>query len=238
MPAVEIVDFHSLRFWEPPKEGFTHKLEAVGLKEINGKKEVFLNFGTEEKDGEEIPRELVYFGLNFIKTESKDGKNLSDSFSLGKLRAAASRFGYRLFVDQDANKAWICLDAKNMDGTSLVGKDLKMKLVREKVDGDKVYRDFVIDEIIGIGKPGATPPAKETAPASKIDATSMTEKWKEFLAENLTSPTNEAGIIKLVNSKIPDATARKPYSETRKAALTALVTEGFLNNDEGKYSVA
>lgn len=127
----------------------------------------------------------------------------------------------------------------------LVGKTITLTPCDQreytKDDEKKLGFNWEITAIQGMNKKGATgatPPAKETAPAPKVDASSMTEKWKDFLAENLTTPTNEAGIIKLVNSRIPDATARKPYSETRKAALTALVTEGFLNNDEGKFSVA
>lgn len=231
MPAVEIVDFHESKFWKPEKE-FTEKLEAIGLKEINGIKELCLNFGVDNTNDEEIPRDLVIRGLNKLK---EDG-HISDFFDLGKFIKSARALGLKPVLQEDGNLSFI---------PSIVGKVVTMRPEnpkgREVVNeaGEKrTYYTWVIGAVQGLSVAGATPDAKGTAPSPKVDASAMTEKWKEFLAENLTAPTNEAGIIKLVNGKIPDAAARKPYSETRKAALAALVTEGFLNNDEGKYSVA
>ena len=169
----------------------------------------------DKTEGRLLRSEKGKFGDQFVirKTDTTEQVLPADTHLMQKLQKV-----------QIGDYVWI-----TMIGEKDTGQPKPMKVYRVEHDPD--YKEPPVQNI-------PPTPSTVTPSAPKVDASAMTEKWKEFLAENLTTPTNEAGIIKLVNGKIPDAAARKPYSETRKAALTALVTEGFLNNDEGKYSVA
>ena len=233
MPAVEIVDFHESKFWIPEKE-FTEKLEAIGLKEINGKKELCLNFGIDNSNDEEIPRDLVIRGLNKLK---EDG-HISDFFDLGKFIKSARALGLKPMLQEDGNLSFI---------PSIVGKVVTMKPEnpkgREVVNeaGEKrTYYTWVIGAVQGLNGSGTTP-SKDAIPAPKVDATAMLEPFYEWMVNNVKAPMTEAQISK----KIIETKAGADYNKVRRACLIQLssdkdgrVVQDLTDEKNPKYSVA
>ncbi len=220
---VELIDFHESKF---PEAEFTAKLTAMEIKGVGEKETEALVLTFEGKDDEE-PIELNIFGIAKIK---EDGK-ISDFMMLGKLINSIRKLGLKPDLT----------DNKFTTTPSIIGKIITMTPINERKvsgeSGNKTYRDWGISKVEGMkaAGPGTTQAPKDQP---KTDPSKMTESWKEFLAENLTAPANEGGIIKLCSTKIPDAAQRKPYSDTRKATLSALVKEGFLEIDgDAKYTV-
>jgi hypothetical protein len=237
MPAVEIVDFHESKFWVPDPKGFTEKLEAIGLKEINGKKELCLNFGVDNTNDEEIPKDLVIRGIGKLK---EDGK-ISDFFDIGKFIKSARALGLKPMLQEDGNLSFI---------PSIVGKVVTMKPENPKgreVTNDagekKVYYTWVLDSIQGITKAGA--PAQGTAttqpPAPKADANAMLEPFYEWMVNNVKAPMTEAQISK----KIIETKAGADYNKVRRQCLIQLsgekdgrVVQDLTDEKNPKYSVA
>lgn len=235
--GAEIVDFKDSKFYNANFSDKLLRTEARPKEDDPSKVTLALVF--EDADGEE--KELWLWGLEKTgyRKDPKDGKLRlynNTSTAAGRYLQSLKQAG----IDWDVEPETGGIPTKIGTRPDITGKINNMVIVETtentKNDEKKTYLKWGLQSVEGVNPRTSTSPQQPAAP--KVDASSMNEKWKEFLAENLTTPTNEAGIIKLVNSKIPDATARKPYSETRKAALTALVTEGFLSNDEGKFSVA
>lgn len=234
MPAVEIVDFHESKFWIPTSE-FTEKLVSIGLKEINGKNELCLNFGVDNSNDEEIPRDLVIRGIGKLK---EDGK-ISDFFDIGKFIKSARALGLKPMLQEDGNLSFI---------PSIVGKVVTMKPenpkgreVTNEAGEKKTYYTWVIASVQGLNGAGATP-SKETAPATpKADANAMLEPFYEWMVNNVKAPMTEAQISK----KIIETKAGADYNKVRRACLIQLssdkdgrVVQDLTDEKNPKYSVA
>lgn len=227
---VEIVDFHESKFWIPDPKGFSLKLESLGMKDVKGKQELCLNFGVDNTNDEEIPRDLVIRGINKLK---EDGK-ISDFFDIGKFFKSLRANGIKPML----------LDNGDISTSpAIVGKVITMKPEnpngRKVTDenGEKVYYSWIVDSIQGAGTPAAN---ETTAQAPKAD---MAEEWYEWMVTNVTTPMTEAQIAKKVIDTVKDPAQRKALNSSRKASLLALEKDGRIVQDATdpkapKYSVA
>lgn len=232
----ELVDFKGGFY---PEGDFTavlmkREIKKIGAKETEALVLTFKNHDEEKGafivDTDDDQIELAIFGLNLLKEQGR----ISDSTGLGMYIKSLR-----------ANQIKPELKANTFITTpSDIGKVHFMKAHADEkkvsAEGERVFLKWTVESIKD-GKSGGSnnPVAQGTATqAPKANPDEMQDKWMEFLATNLTEPSNEAGIIKLVNSKIPNAAERKPYSDTRKATLPELVKQGFLKLADGKYAVA
>lgn len=231
---VELIDFHDPgKFWKPPDAEFQDILVSMGLKEIKGKQEFYLNFGVDQNDdGDELEKDMVFYGYSKAK---EDGK-ISDFFAFGKMVRSIRSLGVKINDENGVITTTPNITGKKVTMNFDPKTDRKVTGTTESGESKiSTFHNWEMTEVAGItkGSGGAT-----ATPAPKKDPALMVEPWKEFLIENLSTPTNENGIIKLCTQKLPDAATRKPYSDTRKATLGLLVKEGFLSIDEdGKYAV-
>lgn len=238
MPAVEIIDFHESKFWIPT-EAFSMKLESIGLKEISGKNELCLNFGIDNTNEEEIPRDLVIRGLGKLK---EDGK-ISDFFDIGKFIKSARALGLKPMLQEDGNLSFI---------PSIIGKVITMKPENPKgrevtnAEGEKrTYYTWVIDSIQGMNKPGPQGPTPHQPSTPKVDDGEMVEKLYAWMVEHVKTSLTEAQIAKKIIETVKDTAERTALNKFRRPGLIILssdkdgrVIQDLTDEKNPKYSVA
>lgn len=225
MAFKEIKDTHSSKF---PEAAFTAKLIELGIKDVGKnppKPEVTMTF-----EGAEEPTELTLRGL-----EKLSNGEVSDFFQLGKFIKSLRAQGIKPLIDEE-NRLF-------KTDPSIIGKTLSMKPVNERkvtdANGEKTYRDWVIEKIEGSTSSSGSAPAPTTATPELRDT------WETFLIENLKEPLNITGIHKLMTAKITDAKVRAPLAAVRNQVLADVLKDGFKKypdklmeiDDKGLYSI-
>lgn len=217
------------------EEDFTATVTEMGIKTF-GEKETLKAYIKFDDEGADI----TFFiqksdGSEMLEAGDEPGHAKLKSFlDLGNFAKAAKKLGYETRIDLDPSH----LVFKTVP--DLVGKKTSWKAKKsgKKIDADgnegKSYTNFLLVSIEGT----SNAPKASTEKPKEVPQADLKPVWTQELKEILKEPLNEAGILKAINTKLPDDDKRKAMHKVRKATLLELVKEGTLDiTEDGKYQL-
>ena len=205
-----------------PQEKFTGVLEEWEVSSGEKWKALDLIFNV---NGDK--KNLRLFGIDKIKDAEDGGLDIPDNTQIGIFDASLKKFGIDQQFDLEGDQVRY--------EPGIKGKTVTMNPTKIKTDaeGRKNAENWVVDGIEGMTPSQSQKPSTTQPGQSSVN---MKGRWEEFLAEHLTTPTNKAGIIKLVTKINPSD--REALNKSRDATLAELVKSGFLElNEKAQYSV-
>ncbi len=222
---VEIVDGFKKR-----DKSFMAKLESYQVVPKGADRMQVLQFFFND---DETPLEIT--GLDRPNPDGRYSNGFGVGMFLNSLKMLKQN-PVKVLIGQDDDKNYVVKFEPEITGKTL---SLECKENKYTKDGqEKIAYNWKVIGIESVGTPAAgqtAVPMGTTTPAPAVSGNIFYDEWKEALAGIL--PGKEVDIIKKVKDMVPEEKKRLAMNGARKAALAKLIAEGFIELNEGIYSL-